>query len=312
MTGSLAWSRSSRLPEGPTPESLANWLGRTTFPPPGSALRVGVSGGADSLALLALAVAAGCDVTAVHVDHGHRPGGAEEAALVEARSTSLGATFETAAVDVPSGPNLEARMRAARYAVLGPDAATGHTADDQAETVLINLLRGAGLVGLGAMTPGPRRPILALRRADTIEICERLGWQPFVDPTNSDRAFVRNRVRHEVVPLLADVADRDVVPLLVRTAAHAREAAAELRARAEGLDVTNAPALASASTPVAALALQAWIRAETGDDHPIDAASVERVLDVARGASIATEVVGGWRIRRSNQVLSVEPASEQR
>jgi len=126
-----------------------------------------VSGGADSLALLALAVSAGCDVTAVHVDHGQRDGAAEEAELVRSYATSIGATFEAASVSVESGPNLEARMRAARYGVLGPEGATGHTADDQAETLLINLMRGAGLVGLGAMQPGPRRPILSLRRADT-------------------------------------------------------------------------------------------------------------------------------------------------
>ncbi len=283
--------------------ALEAWLPKCTFPD--GAVRCGVSGGADSLALMALAVASGCQVTAVHVDHGQRPGAADEAARVRTYAESIGAAFEAATVNVESGANLEARMRAARYGVLGPDAATGHTADDQAETMIINLMRGAGLVGLGAMQPGPRRPILSLRRSDTEAICALLGWESFEDPSNTDARFQRNRVRHEIVPLLNDVADRDVVPLLVRSSAHARDAAELLANQADALDPTNAKALAAAPVPIASMAIQQWVRSETGDEHPIDAASIARVLDVARGAAIAAEVTGGWRVSRSQQRLSV-------
>jgi len=257
---------------------------------------------------MALAVAAGCRVTAVHVDHGQRPSGQEEANRVAVACRAVGATFEARSVAVAPGSNLEARMRTARYQVLGRDAATGHTADDQAETVVINLLRGAGLVGLGAMSPGPRRPILSLRRSDTVEICQRLGWDAFVDPTNTDPSFQRNRVRHEILPLLDEVAGRDVAPLLVRSAEHARAAAAELSRQANRLDPTDAKALAGAPRPVSAIAVQQWVRNVTGDDHPIDAASVSRVLDVAAGRVVAAEVTGGWRISRSNQRLSIDDA----
>lgn len=284
---------------------LDEWLESSTFPPPGAALRCGVSGGADSLALLSLGVASGCEVTAVHVDHGQRPTGQREARLVEERCREIGAEFEAASVHVPAGSNLEARMRAARYGVLGSDAATGHTADDQAETVLINLLRGSGLVGLGAMQPGPRRPILGLRRSDTESICATLGWEPFEDPSNRSPRFQRNRVRHELLPLLDDIGGRDVVPLLVRSAAHARDAAAALENRAELLDPTDARALAEAPAAIAGVAVQRWIRAETGDEHPIDSAAVERILRVASGEHVAAEVVGGWRVSRSLQRLSL-------
>jgi tRNA(Ile)-lysidine synthase len=290
---------------------LEPWSNRCTFPAPGTALRCGVSGGADSLALLALASYALCDVTAVHIDHGQRPGGEIEAADVAARAADVGARFEAITVDVSPGPNLEARMRAARYGVLGSDAATGHTADDQAETVLINLIRGSGLVGLGAMQRGHRRPILALRRSDTEAVCAHLGWQPFIDPSNAETRFLRNRVRNEVLPLLNDVANRDVVPLLVRSADHAREAAAVLDERVDQIDPTDARALADAPRPIAARAIQRWVRSETGDDHPIDAAAIARVLDVAAGASIAAEVHGGWRVSRSQQRLSVSAIVEQ-
>ncbi|MEI7547405.1 MAG: tRNA lysidine(34) synthetase, partial [Actinomycetota bacterium] len=133
-------------------------LTRCTFPPAGETVTCAVSGGADSTALLALAVAAGLHVTAVHVDHGLRPGSAAEAEVVRATATRLGATFRAERVELVDGPNLEERAREARMAVLPADVLTGHTADDQAETVLVNLLRGAGTRGLSAMRPGPRRP----------------------------------------------------------------------------------------------------------------------------------------------------------
>lgn len=292
-------------------ELLDEWLHLSTFPPPGTPLRCGVSGGADSLALLALGAASGCAVTAVHVDHGQRATGQQEAQLVEERCREIGATFESASVEVVAGSNLEARMRAARYGVLGPDAATGHTADDQAETLLINLLRGSGLVGLGAMQPGPRRPILGLRRSDTESICTTLGWEPFVDPSNTSPQFQRNRIRHELLPLLDDIGGRDVVPLLVRSAAHARDAVSALGARADLLDPTDAKSLAASPPAIAGLAVQRWVRTATGDDHPIDSAAVARVLQVASGSVIAAEVQGGWRVSRSAQRLSLTAPSDQ-
>ena len=115
-------------------------------------------------------------------------------------------------------PTWRHAARAARLAALPAGALTGHTADDRAETLLVNLLRGAGLDGLAAMAPGPTRPLLALRRADTRRLCAELGLVPVDDPSNDDPRFVRNRVRHELLPLMDSIAGRDTVPLLVRTA----------------------------------------------------------------------------------------------
>ena len=143
------------------PTLVPDLLSRCTFPPAGAPLACAVSGGADSLALLVLAAAAGCDVTAIHVDHGLRAGSAAEAEVVRGAAARFGARFESHRVSVRSGPNLEARARAARFAALPADVATGHTMDDQAETILINLLRGAGADGLAGMEPGGRHPLLA-------------------------------------------------------------------------------------------------------------------------------------------------------
>ena len=272
-------------------------------------MSVAVSGGADSLALLALAVAAGLQVTAVHVDHGIRPGSNREASLVAAASGHVGAAFRPLSVTVEPGPNLEARARSARYAALPPDVLTGHTADDQAETVIINLLRGASLDGLGGIRPigGPsgqvRHPLLALRRAETEAVCRHMGWAPFHDPSNSDVALLRNRVRHELLPVLADAAQRDLVPVLARQALLAAEDSALLDMLAADIDPTDCRVLAAAPPPLARRAVRRWLTTT----HPPDAAAVERVLEVARGASLACELPGGARVSRTNQRLSVSP-----
>jgi tRNA(Ile)-lysidine synthase len=253
------------------------------------------------LALLVLAVAAGWDVTAVHVDHGLRAGSAEEAGVVRAAAERYGAAFIAERVVVQPGPNLEARAREARYAVLPPDVLTGHTMDDQAETVLINLLRGAGLDGLGGMRP-ERRPLLGLRRRETRPICAAEGLTPIDDPSNDDPSFVRNRVRHELLPLLNEIAGRDVVPILARQATLLRDEADLLDALAAAIDPADAKALRGAPSPLARRA----VRALLSDDHPPDAAAVERVLAVAAGDAKATEVLGGRRVARSRGRLRVD------
>ncbi len=293
-------------PVDATDPSVAALLARCTFPPGGSRLRCGVSGGADSLALLVLATAAGCAVTAVHVDHGLRPGSGVEARVVEDAAARFGASFESATVEVEPGPNLEARARAARRAVLGPQAATGHTADDQAETVLVNLLRGAGVDGLAGMRAGPGHPLLALRRHETVGLCGRLGLDPVVDPSNVDPRFVRNRVRHELLPLCAAIARRDVVPVLARQAAALAGDAALLEVLASLVDPMDAKAVSAAPEPVARRALREWLTGDGPYAPPL--AAVERVLDVARGDRVATELPGGRRVARSSGRLSIAPS----
>jgi tRNA(Ile)-lysidine synthase len=283
--------------------AVADLLARSSFPPPGSPATCAVSGGADSLALLVLAVEGGCEVTAVHVDHGLRPGSGREPDLVAGVAERWGAAFRTEVVEVPAGPDLEARARRARYDALPSDVLTGHTADDQAETVLLNLLRGAGLDGLTGFDP-TRRPLRALRRRETHKLCAGLGIQPFHDPSNDDPRFRRNRVRHELLPLLDAIAERDVAALLARQADHLRADADLLDELSRSLDPTDARALAAAPAPLAARAVRRWLR--TGPEHhPPDAAAVARVLAVARGEATACEVGGGLVVRRHAQRLYV-------
>jgi tRNA(Ile)-lysidine synthase len=279
-------------------ELRASLFARCVFP--SAPLTCAVSGGADSLALLVLATATGDAVTAIHVDHGLRPESGAEARVVRDAAARFGAAFRSERVVVAPGPNLEARAREARFAVLPPGTVTGHTLDDQAETVIVNLLRGSGLDGLAAMRSASH-PLLALRRSETRALCAAFGLDPVNDPSNDDPSFVRNRVRHEVLPLLDEIAGRDVAAVLARQAAIARDEADFLDALVT-IDAADARAVAGAPVVLARRAVRRWL----ADPYPPGAAATERVLAVARGDATACELEGGRRVRRSGQRLQVE------
>lgn len=277
---------------------------------------VACSGGADSLALLVLAVDAGLDPVAVHVDHGLREGSDREADVVADAAARLGARFDARRVVVATGANLEARARAARYDALErarvEHAATAvlvaHTADDQAETVLLNLLRGSGASGLAGM-PARRgrivRPLLGARRPELTAVCAERGLTPVSDPSNEDLAFRRNRIRHEVMPLLARVAGRDLTPLLVRQAEVLRTESDFLddlaRAAWPGEAGARARDLSALPLPLARRAVRCWL----GPPWP-SLEEVDDVLAVAGGERRAVDLAGGRRVRRSGGVMHVE------
>jgi tRNA(Ile)-lysidine synthase len=248
-------------------------------------------------------------VEAVHVDHQLRPGSADELAMVERTAATLGVAVRGVTVDVGHGPNLEARARAARYDALPLGVLTGHTADDQAETVLINLLRGAATDGLAGMRPGWEHPILALRRHETEALCVAAGLETVTDPSNADRAMLRNRIRHEILPLLGTAAGRDLVPVLARQAALLRDDAMLLDELAANLDPTDAIAVRDAPLALARRAIRRWLTA-AGDGHPPSLATVDRVLAVAAGTAVACDVGDGRRVQRHRQRLELRQSED--
>ncbi len=269
--------------------------------PSNGPIHCAVSGGADSSALLILASMTGEELIAHHVDHGLRPNSSIESDSVARLANQVGAKFRSVTLSLEEGPNLEARARSARFAALPDDVLTGHTADDQAETIILHLLRGGGPDALAGMGD-EHHPIIKLRRADTESVCQIFEWKPVEDPTNDDPRFRRNRVRHEVLPLLNEVAERDVVPLLIRAGEIADKDADLLDRLAQEIDVTDAAALATAPIALARRSVREWLRGE----HPPDLASVERVLQVARGEALGTEITGGRSVRRTNGKLRLE------
>ncbi|MBI4638822.1 MAG: tRNA lysidine(34) synthetase TilS [Candidatus Rokubacteria bacterium] len=204
----------------------------------GETVLVAVSGGADSVALLHLLVtlrpAWRLTLHVLHVDHRLRADSARDAEFVRSLGLRLGVPVDVTAVEVPAGGSLEAAARAARHAALEACAerigagriALGHTADDQAETVLMRVLSGAGLRGLAGI-PAVRgriiRPLLETRHAALVAELTRAGLAWLEDPSNRDPKFLRNRIRHDLLPFLAAEYNPDIVGALTRAAAAARE-----------------------------------------------------------------------------------------
>jgi tRNA(Ile)-lysidine synthase len=239
----------------------------------GERVLVAVSGGPDSVALAdvlaELAPALRIALEVAHVDHDLRAGAGRDADLVRDLCGRLGLACHVERVAVRRGPpwdGLEAEARRARHAALRARAAaigahriaTGHTADDQAETVLMRLLQGSGPRGLAGMAPVRGllvRPLLEARRADVVAhvAARRL---PFVeDESNRDLRFLRNRIRHEVLPSLAALAGPDLPGRLCGAARACRAWVEDLERRAEAeLDRLGVPGAAGIVLPATALA----------------------------------------------------------
>lgn len=205
------------------------------------------SGGVDSTALLWLL----CrlprhrrpEIEAVCVDHGLRPESSRDARRAVEIARSLGVPARAVRVECGREGGIEAGARRARYAALANVAAgrpilTAHTADDQAETVLYRLAKGAGRRGLGGIRPQARveggrilRPLLGTRRCELEEVIRRAGLEVVEDPTNAASVFVRNRIRREILPGLEAVVP-GATAALARAAALARDDEAYLARRA--------------------------------------------------------------------------------
>ncbi len=205
---------------------------------------VALSGGPDSLALAAAtafeAPRLGIRVGAVIVDHDLQAGSAQVAQQAAEQARALGldpVLIRQVEVIAASGP--EADARTARYGALTDARETtgaaaillGHTLDDQAETVLLGLSRGAGPTSIGGMSPITGfylRPLLAIRRRETVAACVDQGLAAWNDPHNLDEKFTRVRIRHIVMPVLEKELGPGVAVALARTAEQLRDDAATL------------------------------------------------------------------------------------
>lgn len=283
---------------------LATILSRCNFPSAtsqgtefGRSYECAVSGGQDSLCLVVLAKLVGLEPTAHHVDHGLRNGSDLEAERLRSMLFDLEIPVVSHTIEIHGRSNLEERARELRYASLPVDVATGHTLDDQAETMMINLLRGAGLKGMSGMEPSTSKPLLAVRRYETAAVCESVGLDPIIDESNFDSSFLRNRVRHELLPLMSQISGRDVSALLARQASM-------LLSEDEYLDMESEligrlePKLWSSQSRVL---LRRYLRRQVGlaCGVRIDQATTLRLEDVVRGEVRACNVEGGFIFRKS-------------
>jgi tRNA(Ile)-lysidine synthase len=302
----------------------------------GESVLAAVSGGADSVALLdvlrELRPTLGFTLACVHVHHGLRAEAEDDAQFVRRLCERFELSFHLERVTVrrqPPWEGLEAEARRARYAALEARAlavgarriATGHNADDQAETVLMRLVQGTGprgLAGIAAARGVFIRPLLDVRREDIVAhlLSRELDWVE--DATNRDSRFLRNRIRHDVLPFLARALGPGVVESLCRSAALTRRVITDLERQARSeLEGAAARGMSGVVLPVATLqrlpeelAVQVLLLAATdlGDARPRRGAVLRALravpLNHVNGRRVA---LGRLCVERSGPWLRVGP-----
>ena len=282
-------------------------------------IAVALSGGADSAILAWASMESGSESRSIHVDHS-LPASGRLLQAAEEIASRLGIPFQVLKLE-PSLAASEAEWRESRYAALegalepGEVLATGHTADDQAETVLGNLLRGAGssgLAGIPTRRGSVARPLLGVWRSQTRELSTLLGLPFHDDPANTDTDIRRNSIRMELIPLLEERYNPRLRESLVRMARSigsdetllasiAAEAPIDLepgRARVVAGVLRTLPRPVSARVVRTALR---WLR----PPHPGTAAEVDAIHQVALGATPRAEIEGGVVVRREGAFVTL-------
>lgn len=282
-------------------------------------LVLGLSGGADSLGLLAASLAEGREVEAICVDHGLQVDSADIAQAAADTAITLGASARVMRIDVPASANLEAQARAARYQALceasnGRPVWVGHTMDDQAETLLLGALRGHA-TGMTQRTEieGATvvRPLLGVRRADTAQACRELGLEYWSDPHNDDPRFRRVALRKRIIPELAEIIGGDAVPGLAQAAERAAWEADLVRVGVEKQQFTSELAVADIPQHPALRreVLAEFIRRSGGRESASTVKAVEALVVAWRGQGPVAigRAPGGRRlvVARKNGILAV-------
>jgi tRNA(Ile)-lysidine synthase len=333
-SGAAAWS--------PDHLRLHRWLRRRpALLPAGAPLLLAVSGGQDSMALTGLLLGLRrlhhWRLHLWHGDHRWRPESAEQAAALAAWATAQGLEIRVERADPPC--TSEAPARAWRYACLERQARrlgcghvlTGHTASDRAETMLLNLARGSDRRGLtpprasrplGAEPGAPQlvRPLLPFHRDDTARICRSLALPVWLDPSNGDPRFARNRIRAEVLPVLETLhpgAARRISALAERWAeeldgeaellALALEALSLPVAEEEGVAALSRPRLTVLAPASQGRLLQAWLMRLRG--RPLASETLAELLArlaPSRGPG-QMNLENGWQLRWERITLVLLP-----
>jgi tRNA(Ile)-lysidine synthase len=311
---------------------------------PGDTILVCVSGGPDSVCLLETLVRLRrlfrVRLEVFHFDHRLRDGSSDDAGYVRRLADRLGLPFHLlTAPDEPSrGVSVEAwatvaRSNAAndvRRRIGAASMAEGHTLDDQAETVLLNVIRGGGLEAVSGIWPGSRddtviEPLLDVERSEVEAFCRALRLRPRRDPTNADTRYLRNAIRHEILPAIETVTGRDPRRPIARTADLLRDARTELyeaTIRAYRLVVTDegdevrfdVAALRELSRPIASRVVRlAMYNARSLDDSaPWSKEGIEAILDLAAGRrGRRRDLANGSTAVRRAQYVSVSRSSPE-
>lgn len=275
------------------------------------AVTVGLSGGADSLALLAAAVAEGQEVHAVVVDHQLQEGSGQVADTARSQAEELGVPAQVRTVTVAPG-NLEANAREARYGALfagGREVWVAHTRDDQAETLLLGALRG-NPAGMAPRAGKLVRPLLTVRRADTAGACAELGLEPWQDPHNTDLAFRRVALRRNFLPQLGELIGGDAVEPLAQAADRIAADNALLDELA-GPPTGDCAELAAQPGPLRRRRIAAWLREKGLGVTGASISAIEALCVRWRGqggVAVGRTATGRLEVRRVDGRLTLFPA----
>lgn len=274
---------------------------------------IGLSGGPDSLALVAAAAAEGKHVRAVVVDHGLQPGSADVAARAAKEAQRLGVPAEVVRVDVDAASDtgravgLEAAARAARYEALFEAAGTdadvwvAHTADDQAETLILGALRG-NPAGMAHRSDRLVRPFLFLRRAETVGACQELGLDTWDDPMNHDSVYRRVAIRQQIIPALTEILGGDAVAPLAAAANRIADDRQLVESLTDLEPTTDCAELIADPAPVRRRRIAAWL---IDNDIPVQGdqlAAIERLVIDWHGQGPIT-LSGGRTVTREGRHL---------
>ena len=318
----------------PLRRALQQWLRQHGVPPPSTQtpLAIAYSGGLDSTVLLRVAHSLWQGaVVAIHINHGLQTAAAGFESHCVATCHQLGVPLSVmrAHIRLRPGDSLEEQARDARHALLRAAATDlgarvvwlAQHADDQAETVVLALSRGAGvsgLAGMGDFTIGDDltfgRPLLALPQVHLRSLAQAQGWDHVDDPTNRDTQHTRNRIRHDVMPALSQ-AFPQIVATLSRSARHCAQADGLLVELARlDLQVVGVPpvlkALQSLTVPRLGNVLRCWLRDTTGR-APSAAQLGELVKQIVaattRGHRIDIKVGDGRVVREGLHLAYVPP-----
>jgi tRNA(Ile)-lysidine synthase len=284
---------------------------------PEGPVAVALSGGADSAALLWMVARRGLDVIAIHVFHG-LPASSLMSTAAGQIAAFCGVRLEMAFVE-PAGSS-EHHLREVRHAALLSHAGSrpvllGHTADDQAETVLMRILRGTGPDGLAGMAPRRgqlHHPMLRVTRAEARELAGLAGLPFRDDPANEDETILRNRLRTMLMPAISQATGRSPRDALIGLAEVAARESAVLDRIATSIPAEEHAgavrfprgALRAAGDVAAARALRAAV-AHAGNGYPPDRAAIDRILDVVHDRTTAAEVEPGLRAEVSGPHLVI-------
>lgn len=291
---------------------IGDALSRSRFPD--VPLKVALSGGADSAGLARLALEVDAEASAIHVNHSLAASPQMETAAHRV-ADQLEMSLEVTVVEVPQDGSPEAAARDVRYQVFddtGPVVLTAHTAEDNAETILINLMRGTGLPGLTGISyhrpPNVWRPLLSVGRSELRELATLAGLEFVDDPSNTDLTLTRNRIRSQLLPVLSEF-NPQIVDTLNEMGSHLSADDQFLESLVNSGSPSGDLATAVLITSPAAIAdrmIMAWLR---GSELVPTTAMVARVWSVVRGESSAQQLQHGAVVRRRGAVVEIEEVS---